>query len=297
MSNITQKIIFDNDGVNIDSEHLAMQVMDDFGYGLVARYIAEPIEGLARGDIYKTYKGVSSDVIIASLIKNFDLPVDTIVTDYNIQDQNNVIEELSDQLTKATIQEFSGNLFTLPGFVKTMNIIKKKFGSDNVALCTTSRADRMNATIHAKEPETGANAGWAEFFPDQKNLRISGYGHENKYVYFRELHPDWNSDVTYIVEDTAGSTKKAIEAGFKNIIGIVASKFQCDTVENKRAEIRKLVDSGATIVVTDYADIPQAIGWIENGMDITRIPNFKSEVHHKEMQRFMAPPKLKVVLK
>jgi beta-phosphoglucomutase-like phosphatase (HAD superfamily) len=281
MTQIT-RIIFDNDGVNIDSEHLAMQVMDDFGYDLVARYIGEPIEGLQRGDIYKTYKGVSSNDIITDLIEKFDLPVEVICTDYNIQNTNNAIEELSDQLTKATIKEFEGNLYTLPNFVKTMKFIYKQFGFGNIALCTTSRADRMHATEHAKDPETGDNADWAKYFPDKDSLRISGYGHANKYEYFRELHPDWKPEETAIVEDTAGSTKKAIDTGFKNIIGIVASKFQCNTEENKREEIAKLLKAGARIIVTDYGDIPKVIEWMNNGMDMDNLPMFKSDVHNNQ---------------
>lgn len=280
------KIIFDNDGVNIDSEHLAMRVMDDFGYELVTKYLGEPVEGLNRGDIYTKYKGVSSNAIIADLVKEFDLPIEAIIEDYTIQDQENVIEELSDQLTMATIAEFEKGLYTLPDFVSTITAINEKFGKGNVALCTTSRADRMDATVHAKAPETDENAGWGEFFPDENNLRISGYGHPNKYEYFRDLHPDWDPAEVIVVEDTDGSTKKAIAAGFTDVIGIVASRFQCDTPENKQAEIKKLIDAGACVVVTNYRDLPNAVKWIENDMNPNDKPDFNASVYPGRSSQF-----------
>ena len=162
-----------------------------------------------------------------------------------------------------------------------------ELGEGNMALCTTSRGDRMDATVHAIDPNTKENIGWGDTFPsDERNLRISGYGHANKYEYFRELHPDWDPETTAVVEDTAGSTKKAIDAGFTNVIGIVASKFQTlDDDDNfsrdkQLAEIAKLKEAGACVIVTDYRDIPAAIKWMDNGMSMDNVPSFHGDVHH-----------------
>lgn len=119
---------------------------------------------------------------------------------------------------------------------------------------------------------------------------MSGYGHPNKYNYFREIHPDWEPQETAIIEDTAGSTKKAIDAGFENVIGIVVSKFQClDDNENfniqkQQEEISKLLEAGARIVVTDYTDISSAIDWMNNGMDLHNVPTFNSQVYEKQRE-------------
>lgn len=286
--NAIKRIIFDNDGVNIDSEHIAMQDMAEFGYAMAARYIDLETAGLKENDIYVDYKGMSSNDIVGQLIKKFSLPEDAMSEDYNVPDGSDLCEFLSDLHTKSVIKKFeSGQLETLPGFKKTIETIRNQYGTDNIALCTTSRADRMHATQHAKDPETGENAGWADFFPDKDNLRLSGYGHANKYIYFRAIHPDWEPEETVIIEDTAGSTKKAIDAGFENIIGIVASKFQClddDGNFNKQKqheEINKLLDAGAHMVVTDYTDISSAIDWMNNGMNINHAPTFNGQVYGK----------------
>lgn len=284
MAKIT-KIIFDNDGVNIDSEHIAMGDMDEFAITLVGKYVDLETVGLKERDVYINYKGVSSNQIVKSLIEEHNLPVEVIREDYGVSFSDDLYEALSELHTQSVIRKFkSGDLFTLPGFVPTMEAITEKFGQGNIAICTTSRADRMHATEHAADPDTGNNAGWGHFFPDEDNLRLSGYGHANKYLHFRDLHPDWKPEETVVVEDTAGSTKKAIEAGFSNVIGIVASKFQCETPESQQADIQKLVEAGAAIVVTDYADIPKAIEYIESGMDMNNMPDFKKDVHFNNRQ-------------
>lgn len=287
MSKIT-KVIFDNDGVNIDSEHIAMGDMDEFGYDLVHQYIDPETSGLKESDIYVEYKGVSSNEITKKLIEKYNLPEDAIRTDYNIPEGVDLYEFLSDLHTKSVISKFeSGKLETLPHVKETLQAMCDELGEGNMALCTTSRGDRMDATVHAIDPDTKENIGWGDTFPsDERNLRISGYGHANKYEYFRELHPDWDPETTAVVEDTAGSTKKSIDAGFTNVIGIVASKFQTLDDEGyfsrdkQLAEIAKLKEASARVIVTDYRDIPAAIEWMDNGMSMDNVPSFHGEVHH-----------------
>lgn len=281
-------IIFDNDGVNGDTEHVAMGDMAEFGYALVARYIDPATVGLKEQDIYKEYKGMSSDAIIKTLIEKYDLPETQIREDYDVPEDANLYEFLSNLHTLSVINKFeNGQLEALPGFVPTIDVLIEKYGQDNIALCTTSRADRMDATVHAVDPVTKDNVNWGEKFP-AGNKRVSGYGHANKYVYFQQLNPNWELDSTVVVEDTAGSTKKAIEAGFANVIGIVASKFQ--TLNDKgqfdatkqAAEIQKLKEAGAKVIVTDYRDLPIAIEWLSNGMDMNNVPAGKlaGKIHH-----------------
>lgn len=282
-----RRVIFDNDGVNIDSEHIAMGDMDEFGVELVGKYVDPDTSGLKERDIYVEYKGMSSNVIVGELIERYNLPVTQIPEDYQAPDGVDLYEHLSDLHTKSVIRRFeSGVLYTLPGVAETQQQLRKDYGPDNIALCTTSRADRMHASRHAKDPETGENAGWDDMFPDKDNLRVSGYGHDNKYVHFRDLHPDWDPEKTAVVEDTAGSTKKAIAAGFTNVVGTVASKFQTldddgnFSREKQLEEIAKLKEAGAKVIVTDYRDIPAAIEWMSNGMSMDNAPKFRSEVHH-----------------
>ena len=280
-----KRIIFDNDGVNIDSEHVAMGDMAEFGFALVSKYVDPETAGLKEKDIYVDYKGQSSNAIIDALVQKYDLPVDAIREDYEVPEDADLGEFLSDLHTKSVIQKFENELFTLPGFARTIEAVRQKYGDDNIALCTTSRGDRMDATVHARCPETGENVGWGEIFSNENNLRLSGYGHANKYVYFRSLNPDWDPAETAIVEDTAGSTKKAINAGFENVIGIVASKFQILDDNNRYDpakqfdEIMNLHEAGAKIVVTDYRDVPLAVEWIGNGMKYEHRPDFSGAVY------------------
>ncbi len=296
-----KKIIFDNDGVNIDSEHIAMRDMAEFGFDMVGKYIDVDSAGLKENDIYVAYKGQSANDIFRQLVDKFSLPEEAIKEDYNIPDGEDICEYLSDLHTKSVIAKFTGGqLETVPGFRATIESIRNMYGADNIALCTTSRADRMHATFHAIDPETAENAGWDNFFPDKNNLRLSGYGYPNKYVRFTEIHPDWHPEETAIIEDTAGSTKKAIQAGFKNIIGIVVSTFQCHddngnfSAAKQREEINQLLDAGASVVVTNYADISAAIAWIDNGLDASNKPDFNEPVYIAQDNSGPVPPVLDI---
>ena len=291
-----KKIIFDNDGVNIDSEHVAMGDMAEFGFALVSQYVDPETVRLTEKDIFVEYKGQSSDVI-KELIGKFDLPERAIRNDYGVPADADLYEFLSDLHTKSVIEKFEkGPVETLPGVADTWKIIRDKFGAGNIALCTTSRGDRMDASVHAVDPETKENVNWGEMFPNDGNLRVSGYGcgdeyDNNKYKYFRALNPDFNPEETVVVEDTAGSTKKAIDACFHNVIGIVASKFQCldddgnPDPKKQAVEIANLLKAGAPIVVTDYRDIPSAIEWMENGMDMNNVPVFSRPPYTQESLR------------
>lgn len=282
------KIIFDNDGVNIDSETVAMQVMDDFGYDLVARYIAEPEQAdpaLKRGDVYKEFPGTSTNKIVEALIKRYSLPVEQIVADFGLGEDSGDVETvanvLADIVTHATNEAFKKELKAIPGIAGALREIDNLLGGiENRALCTTSPEERMNISLaYAADPATGENAGLAELFPDEGNRRISGYGHDNKYEFFRSLHPDLDPAQTAIVEDSLSGVKKAKAASPEfRVIGTVASEFYQD----KPAQVRALLQAGATVVVHDVRDIPAAIEWMNEGLDMdSEIPlKFKGAVHH-----------------
>lgn len=274
-----KRIIFDNDGVNIDSEDVAMQVMDDFGYDLVKKYITEP--NLKEGDIYAEYPGTSTDKIVESLISKFSLPVEFIKTDYGLENipDKEIAEALADKVTLATNKAFSTKLNAIVGIAQALREIDIYLGGiENRALCTTSREDRMKISLEcAVDPETGENASLAELFPDEDNRRLSGYGHDNKYSYFLELHPDWDPSETVVVEDSLSGVKKAKAANSNfRVIGTVAAKFYTD----KKDQISQLMKAGADIVVTDVADLPKAIEWLDNGLSMDKVPDFKGTVHH-----------------
>ena len=137
---VIKKIIFDNDGVNIDSEHIAMRDMAEFGFDMVGKYIDVDRAGLKENDIYVAYKGQSANDIFRQLVDKFSLPEEAIKEDYNIPDGEDICEYLSDLHTKSVIAKFTGGqLETVPGFRATIESIRNMYGADNIALCTTSR--------------------------------------------------------------------------------------------------------------------------------------------------------------
>ncbi|MEM6780652.1 MAG: hypothetical protein AAF569_02190 [Pseudomonadota bacterium] len=273
------KIIFDNDDVNIDSEKLAMQIMDDWGYEFVSRYVGEPEQSdpaLNKGDIYNRFKGTSTNKIVEALINEHNLPLEQIIEDYELgdvaEDTEAIAKLLADQVTAATIAGFEKDLKAIPGITQALREVDKLLGGiENRALCTTSPEDRMNVSLErAIDPETGENAGLAELFPDEDNRRISGYGHDNKYVYFMSLNSDWGPAQAVIVEDSvSGVTKaKAASPDFR-VIGTVAA----GSYEDKSAQIRALQEAGADIIVMDVRDIPTVVEWMNEGMDMdSQIP-------------------------
>jgi hypothetical protein len=196
MSTITpvKKIIFDNDDVNIDSEHLAMAVMDGFSCEMVGKYVGG--NALQKGHIYANYKGTSTDKIVQALIDNYDLPYDSIKTDYQLGDipDEKVALAVAEIVTQQTIDAFRGNLKAIPNISVALKEIDKMLGGiENRALCTTSPHDRMVVSLEsAVDPVTGENAGLAELFPDEENRRVSGYDYDNKYEYFLQLNHDWD---------------------------------------------------------------------------------------------------------
>ena len=279
-SPVTQ-VIFDNDGVNIDSEHVAMQVMDDYGYNLVKRYC--PDAALKRGEIYEEYPGNSTDKIVKILAKKFDLPINKIIEDYNVPADENYAEFLADLITIETNQKFMTHLEAIPGIQKTLKEIQEAYGEKNLFLCTTSREDRMDISLeYAVDPNTGEKAGLDKVFP--KGLsRISGYGceqqgYESKYHLFLDLHPDCDPAKAVVIEDSLSGVEKAISASpdFR-VIGTAAAGFYKD----KKAHAKELLDAGACFVVTDIADLPKAIEWASNGFDEDSAPSFKAAVYRE----------------
>lgn len=266
------KLLFDNDGVNIDSEDVAMRVMDDWGVELVKRY--QPDADLPQDYIYKTYPGTSTDRIVDALIKKFDLSEDLIRQDYDLPDDADVPVVLADLITIATNDRFRQELKAIPGVTAAHEELRAQYGAENIGLATTSRADRMDISLAcAVDPVTGANARLAEFFPAGAQRR-SGYGHPNKYdEAFGAL--GWNTAETAVVEDSLSGVSKA-KAGRPEVrvVGTVAAKFY----EDKTAQAKALMGAGADVVIADFSDLPQALTWLAGGLQADKKPDFKGQV-------------------
>lgn len=268
----TKHLIFDNDGVNIDSEHVAMQVMDDFGYAMVKRY--KPDAALEQGDIYEEYPGTSTDVIVAKLIEKHDLPEDRIRDDYDVQAEVSIPEALADRITIETNERFMTDLQAIKGITKSIEKLRDTYGAENIALCTTSREDRMDVSLEcATQPDTGINAGLSELFPKGER-RVSGYGYSNKYELYLG-QSGWDPAQSIVIEDSlSGVTKAKAASEDIRVVGTAAAGFYKD----KNAQATALLDAGASIVITDGADLAKAIIWLDAGLDPEQKPDFKSRV-------------------
>lgn len=283
------KIIFDNDGVNIDSEDVAMRVMDDWGSALVRRY--QPDADLPQDYIYRTYPGTSTDKIVEALISKFNLPVEQIIKDFELTNDANVPIALADLITLETNERFKVKLQSIPHTTMALSEIRQMFGAENVALATTSRADRMDISLaYAVDPVTGENARLDEMFPKGERRR-SGYGHENKYdEAFGAL--GWDPADTIVVEDSLSGVTKAMK-GRPNtaVIGTVAARFY----EDKETQAAALLEQGALLVISNMADLPKAAAWINAGMPTQARPDFEGTVFTKPQgvgQRRVVPPGL-----
>lgn len=270
-----RKFLFDNDGVNIDSEDVAMRVMDDWGIALIKRY--QPDTVIEQDYIYKTYPGTSTDRIVDALIRKFDLPLVLIRQDHSLADDasiDDVAVALADLITIETNKRFQLELKAVPGVTQAHEELRARYGAENIALCTTSREDRMDVSLAwAVDPVTGANARLEEFFP-KGDRRRSGYGHPNKYdEAFNAL--GWDPNETAVTEDSKSGVEKARKdrPGVK-IIGTVAAKFYPD----KAAQAKVLIDAGADFVITNFADLPKTVEWLDSGMDVNKKPDFAGQV-------------------
>lgn len=277
------KFLFDNDGVNIDSEDVAMRVMDDWGVALVKRY--QPDAALLQDYIYKTFPGTSTDRIVDALIQKFQLSADLIKQDYNLADDADVPVALADLITIETNNRFQSDLKAIPGVTQAHVELRALYGAENIALATTSREDRMDVSLaHAADPLTGANAQLETFFPKGERRR-SGYGHPNKYdEAFGAL--GWNPAETVVVEDSLSGVSKAKQGRTDvRVIGTVAAKFY----EDKPAQAKALMDAGASLVIAHFSDLPKAVQWLDAGMDASKKPAFAGQVFVPASP--IAPPK------
>ena len=267
------KFLTDMDGVLIDSEQLAMRVMDECGVNLIKEF--KPDAVIETDYIYRTYPGTSTNKIVELLIKEFDLDEGEIRCEYDFSDGANVADEIAKLITQATIERFQAELKAVPGAAESYRQIREAFGAENFGLATTSPAGRMDVSLaHATDPVTGENAGFEEIFPEG-DLRRSGYLFDNKYDdAFGAL--GWDPAETAIVEDSVSGVTKA-KAGRPDVrvIGTVAALFY----ENKGAQSTALLKAGADIVVSDMEDLPRALKWLDNGLDPHNAPAFKSIVY------------------
>lgn len=267
------KFLTDMDGVLIDSEQLAMRVMDECGVSLIQEF--KPDAVIETDYIYRTYPGTSTNKIVEKLIQEFGLDEEEIRAEYDLADDANVANEIAALITKATIERFQAELKAVPGAAKSFREIRDAFGAENFGLATTSPEERMDVSLaHATDPVTGENAGFEEIFP-QGDLRRSGYKFDNKYdEAFGAL--GWDPAETAIVEDSISGVTKA-KAGRPDVrvIGTVAAVFY----ENKGKQAMELLKAGADIIVSDMEDLPRALKWLDNGLDPHNAPEFKGLVY------------------
>jgi hypothetical protein len=283
------KIVTDNDGVNINSEDLAMRIMDDEAVKLIEQYRPELLAQLPEDHIYKTFPGKSTDKIVKAIIMGDwdktdignverELPLSKIVKDYGLPSDTSIDEistHIADFITIATIERFSQELMAISGTTEAWQSLSETFGAASLALATTSRADRMDVSLnHATNPETGKNARLHEFFPEGMR-RFSGYGGPNKYDAFF-AQSGWNPAECVIIEDSDSGAGYA-KAGRPDtkVIGTVAANF----FVNKDAQATKLLSKGADIVISTMHDLPKAIQWLNDGMDPEKRPNFQGKIY------------------
>jgi len=125
----------------------------------------------------------------------------------------------------------------------------------------------MDVTLEAAvNPKTGANAGLSDVFAAGAR-RFSGYGHPNKYTaLFEELNRasfPYNLSETAVVEDSISGVRYAKDGRPDlRVVGTVAANFYND----KDAHAHKLLEAGASVVISDMHDLPLALAWLDAGV-------------------------------
>lgn len=287
------KIVTDNDGVNIDSEDLAMRIMDDEGVALIRQYNPDASQHLPADQIYTAFPGTSTDKIVKALIEgdwrmdgdatSRALPLTLICQDCGMDGATieDIATHVADKITITTINRFEQDLKSIPGTTEAWTALADTLGPENLALATTSRADRMDVSVnHATDPKTGDNAALADFFPEGPR-RFSGYGGPNKYDAFF-AQSGWDASDCAIVEDSLSGVRYA-KAGRPDtkVIGTVAANFYTD----KKAHAAALVANGADIVISTMHDLPKAVEWLNNNLDPAQRPDFTGAILVKQTEQ------------
>jgi len=287
-------IIFDNDGVNVNSEDLAMRVADDF----IVKMVNSLSTPLAPNQIYNNYAGKSTNKIVSEVMQGRSIDPADVMTHYGFTaddiekikkaeklqgdnaEREAVAFAVADLITVETIERFKVDMQAVPGVTEAHKEIAEMVGRDWVFLATTSRADRMDVTLEsAVDPKTGENAGLSEVFAKGAR-RFSGYGTPNKYAALLKLHAQnfmpLNEAAAVVVEDNENVVKYAKEASSDfRVVGTVAARFY----EDKSAQAKKLLEAGASIVIDDVHDLPNAIRWLDEGFDPEKEPKWGGKIY------------------
>lgn len=281
-------VIFDNDGVNINSETLAMRICDDWLSDMVATFT--PNSPLPKDYIYSNFAGKSTNKIASLILEEKSLPLKPIQEAYGFSDEDleNIKKKenlsptddigalgfaLADLITVATIDGFKKDLQGIYGITQAHKGVRDLVGAENVYLATTSRADRMDVSLeYAIDPATGENAGLANTFPEGKH-RLSGYGKPNKYNLFFQLAEEAGEPIdpatAIVVEDSLSGVRYAKEGRPDiRVIGTAAADFFPDKAKHAKA----LTEAGASVVVTDIRDLPSTMEWLDTGLDPEKRP-------------------------
>ncbi len=294
--NTIKTAIFDNDGVNINSETLAMRICDDWLSKMVEDFL--PTSPLPKDYIYNNFAGKSTNKIAALIIEEKGLPLKSLQETYGFSDDDLVkikADEklaagddlgalsfaLADLITIATIEGYKKDLKAIHGITQMHAEIRDLVGADNVYLATTSRADRMVVSLgYAIDPATGENADLLNTFKEGLH-RLSGYGKPNKYDLLFQLAEEAgepiDADTAIVVEDSLSGVKyaKAGRDGLR-VVGTAAADFFPDKEKHARA----LTEAGASAVVTDMRDLPKALQWLDAGLHPEQRPeNFLGDVY------------------
>ncbi|WP_419903670.1 HAD family hydrolase [Kiloniella sp.] len=210
-------VIFDCDGVLVDSEVLASRVVSEtlgkYGVNLSAREVADKFAGYTDEAIRNHFCSNSEH----KLPDNFA----------------QIVEE-------TTISYIPEQLKTLPYIKETLANIRYDF-----CVASNSRTNRLNSAIDA--------TGLSEFFPSERRFSSSLVQHPKPAP---DLHllacsqMGVSPDQALVIEDTFTGVSAAVAAGI-SVFGFVGAEHITDT----KAQSSKLIDAGAIAVFDDMRQL------------------------------------------
>ncbi len=313
------KIITDMDGVLIDSEQLAMRVMDTEAVALVERSV--PNHGMPKDHVYREYPGTSTNKIVLAMIEQFNLPLDDIEAHYKIGARPDETEDEQ----KARIEKALADAGYADGGAPEALIAslqerapeteeeRKIRYSDVVA------EDVTRKTLEYFKQNLKAVPGAVKSFGQIRGA----FGPENFALATTSPEGRMNVSLDHAKDPVTGDNAGLAEifpegshrrSGYKfdnkyddafdalgfdpaetvivedSVSGVKKAKAGRPEVrvigtvaavfyENKGQQGMKLLEAGADIIVSDMEDLPRALKWLDNGLDPHNAPEFKGIVY------------------
>ncbi|KKJ77848.1 hypothetical protein WH95_05330 [Kiloniella litopenaei] len=217
MKTFPELVIFDCDGVLVDSEALAARI--------VSQTLADYDIELNPQDVANQFAGYTDDAIRDHFNK---------VSDTKLP------EDFAQIVERGTIDQMAGALETLPYIKETLSILEHPF-----CVASNSRTDRLDSALD--------KTGLGRFFPKERRFSSSMVEHPKPAPDLHLMACEMmkvKPEQALIIEDTVTGVTGGKNAGIA-VLGFVGAEHIVD----KNVQGRKLMEAGAYAVFDDMRQL------------------------------------------